>query len=125
MSCFFIFTGITLEDESADNSNIPEFSPCHFCAVDASPDISTEIFFRKQILHIRIINGNGLIAQQFKTIIIHSERKSDRCNEADTISQQSSHGFMHQPAFKRVYKKMEPILCFNLLNQQFIFPGNM
>src|SRR5580698_55578 len=110
-----ILTRIALKDQPADDRDIPELPPGHLRTVDTSLDIRRQPLRTKQLIDIRVIQRYRLITQQLEPIVIHRKRKTDRRDPADPIRQQRRHGLMHQPPFKRIYKKMKPVLGLYLL----------
>src|SRR3979490_2157697 len=117
MLCFFVFAGVTLEDKAADHRNIAELSPGHFSAVDAALNIGAKIIAGEQFIYIRVVDGHGLITEQFKPVIIHGEGKTNGSGEAYPIRQKSRHCFMHQSSFEWIYKKMIAVPRLNLFDQ--------
>src|SRR5882762_3175597 len=102
---------ISLEDKSSDHRDIPELPPGHLRTVDAALYVRRQVFRTEELIGICVIQRDGLVTQQLKTIIIHRERKADGCSPADPVSQQRRHRLMHQSSLKRIYKQVESILC--------------
>src|ERR1041384_6602516 len=125
MPRLFLFSRITLEDQSPDHRNVPELSPGHFSSIHTSLNIGQQVIRTEQFVYITIIYRNRFITQQFKTIIIHGKRESDRDDLTDSVSKNCRHSLMYQPSFKWIHKEMKAILRFYMLDQQFIRLRNM
>src|ERR1700722_17587094 len=97
-----MFSRKTLEAQPSHHRNIPELSPGPLRTIHTALDIRSQILRAEQLVNIRIVYRNGLIAQQLETIVIHRKGKTDRCRPADPVSQQRRHRLVDEPPFERI-----------------------
>lgn len=64
--------------------------------------------------------GDWLIREQLKTVVIHSNRKSNWLNFGNAVSHQSTQSFVHIPPFKRVHHYMVSLHALKIFDQKFL-----
>ena len=113
------FIGVSGKDQSADHSDIPEFPPGHFRGVQAFLKVLHEILRREKIVVQDHLHVEFPVREQLEPVVIIGKGKGDRRQKADPVAQQTRHGLMHKPPFKRIEKVMETLPCLEGFYEEF------
>ena len=112
--------GHAFEHQPRDTGDVAELAFGHLRGVHAALQVPQQVLRREEVVVQRLLDGDGLVAEQLEAIVVHGDAEGDGPQQAHAEGEERAQRLVHQASFEGVDHHVVPLATGEALDEQFI-----